>query len=216
MNRAFEEGKRRYSWWPDWEGESAVIVASGKSTKNAPLHLVKDRIHVLAVKANIDLVPDAEVCYGCDEMWWKMRNGLPEYKGVKLAYASTLQPLYKDIRKVEVDPRDLILVDEPLRIGSGGNSGFQAINLAVQFGAKDILLVGYDIKGDHWYGRNKPPMNNPAQSNFDRWLKGFESAAPGLQRMGVTIVNTSNDTAIKCFAKAGLEESMRLWGLLDD
>lgn len=213
MHRAFEEGQRRYPWWPDWRDEVAVIVASGESTKQVNLEQTRDRVHVLAVKANIDLVPWAEAVYGCDEMWWNMREGLPKYRGLKLTYAANVPPKYKDVKKVEIDPRDLILVDEPLKLGSGGNSGFQAINLVIQWGVRDIILVGFDMRGSHWYGRNKPPMNNPDKSNFDRWLKGFETAAPVLRQMGVTVINASPTSAIKCFPKAGLGETMQLWGL---
>ena len=42
-------------------------------------------------------------------------------------------------------------------IGGGGNSGFQALNLALQWGARKIILVGFDLtdeNGLHWYGRN--------------------------------------------------------------
>jgi len=213
MNRAYEEGIRCHSWWPDWRDECVAIVASGESTKRTNVSLTRDRMHVLAVKANIDVVPWAEVVYGCDEMWWNMRKGLPKYDGIKIAHAPTVVSRYPEVKKVEVDTRDLILVDKPLTIGNGGNSGFQAINLAVQFGAKDIILVGFDVKGQHWYGRNQAPMNNPDTLNFQRWLKGFDNVAPSLRMMGVTVVNTSPDSAIKCFVKAGLEETMDLWGL---
>lgn len=213
MHRAFEEGQRRYSWWPDWRGEVAVIVASGESTRQARVELTRDRVHVLAVKANIDLVPWADAVYGCDEMWWNMREGLPKYRGLKFTYAATVPPRYPDVKKVEIDPRDLILVDEPLKLGSGGNSGFQAVNLVIQWGVTDIALVGFDMRGSHWYGRNKPPMNNPDQSNFDRWLKGFATAAPILKQMGVTVVNCSPSSSIKCFPKATLEDTLNKWGL---
>jgi hypothetical protein len=48
-------------------------------------------------------------------------------------------------------------------VGGGGNSGFQAVNLAAQFGASRIILIGFDMTdrgGKHWYGRNHWPMSN--------------------------------------------------------
>lgn len=90
-------------------------------------------------------------------------------------------------------------------VGSGGNSGFQALNLAVQFGARRILLVGFDMNdrgGVHWYGRNSWPMaNNPDHNNFRRWIAAFEGAAPLLKSMGIEVVNLSPHSAIQCFPK---------------
>ena len=211
MNRAFEEGKRRYPWWPDWQGECAAIIASGESTKKVPITRTENRIHVIAIYRNIELVPWAEVVYGCDEAWWKGEEGLKKYKGIKMSYG--VMPQYKDIHRVKVVEREDFLLNEPMEIGSGGNSGFQAINLAVQFGVTDIVLVGYDCKGQHWFGRNRAPLNNPAESNFQRWLKAFEFGAKTLQKNGVSVVNTSMDSRISCFPKMPLEDVMREWGL---
>lgn len=213
MNRAFEKGKKHFEWWPDWSGQCAVIVASGESTQRAGVESTRDRVNVLAIKKNVEILPWAEVCYGCDAAWWNLNKGLPDFKGVKIAHASTLFANYKDMKRVHIEDRDEILVDEPLRIGSGGNSGFQAINLAVQFGATSIALVGYDMKGEHWYGRNPLPMNNPAPSNFKRWLRGFRNAAPGLSKMGIEVVNCSDSSDIDCFQKISLRDTMTEWGL---
>lgn len=212
-NAAFERGKQLHSWWPDWLGECAVIVASGDSTKKSKVEQTQDRIHVLAVKKNIELLPWAEVCYGCDEAWWKMNDGLPKYRGLKMAHGPTLFARYPEMKRVTIKDQDKMLTEEPMTVGSGGNSGFQALNLAVQFGATSIALVGFDMKGEHWYGRNKPPMNNPAESNFKRWLRGFEAAVPGLKKLGVEVVNCSLESRITCFPKMTLTDTLREWGL---
>lgn len=88
-------------------------------------------------------------------------------------------------------------------IGGGGNSGFQALNLAVQFGAKDIALAGFDMddrSGKHWYGRNGwAGANNPDHTNFVRWVKAFEDAAAVLAARRVSVVNLSPSSALRCF-----------------
>ena len=44
------------------------------------------------------------------------------------------------------------------RVHFGGNSGFQAINLAFLWGATRIILLGFDCKAvagkDHWFGQH--------------------------------------------------------------
>lgn len=217
MNRAFELGRQTYPWWPDWRGECVAIVASGPSIKGLDLSILRDRIHVIAIKVAIDLCPWAEVCYGCDAAWWIDRGGLPKYKGIKICHGVAAKH-FADMRRVEIDMKsDAILVDEPLKLGNGGNSGFQAINLAVQFGATDIILMGIDCHergGVHWYGRNKwNNANNPMGTNYNRWIKGFNAVTRELHRMGVTVTNASTQSEVKCFPRVPLAETMQEWGL---
>lgn len=217
MNKAAELGPERFEWWPDWRGECAAIVASGPSVKGLDLSILKDRIHVVAIKTNVDLCPWAEVCYGCDAPWWIDRKGLPEFKGIRIFHGQQAAQ-FKDMRRVQIEiSSDSILLNEPMVIGNGGNSGFQALNLVAQFGAGSVVLVGFDChgRGDlHWYGRNKwAGANNPASSNFSRWVRGFESAKRDLSRIGVDVVNASLDSELKMFPKRALPDVMREWGL---
>lgn len=160
--------------------------------------------------------------YGCDAAWWKYRRGLPEYQGTKVTWAGNGLNEFPDIQKVEIGKNgtggytDRMLFDRPgEEIGGGGNSGFQALNLAVQFGARRVLLVGYDMtdrSGVHWYGRNRWPMsNNPNESNFRRWLAAFEGAKPLLDARGVEVVNTSSISAMKTFRRRSIEDALKEW-----
>lgn len=219
MNRAAELGPQLHPWWPDWRGECVAIVAGGPSVSRADVEMLKDRIHVIAIKTAVDLCPWADVVYGCDAPWWIDRKGLPKFRGPKLVHGIQAKHLSDDMRFVKIEiGSDRMLVDQPLHIGNGGNSAFQALNLAVQFGAKDIVMLGVDCRADpnklHWYGRNKwLNANNPLQSNFDRWKKGFDAAKYDLDRLGVTVVNTSNKSDLNSFRKAGLADIMAEWGL---
>lgn len=100
--------------------------------------------------------------------------------------------------------------DEVGKIGGGGNSGFQALNLAVQLGATRVLLIGFDMHdrgGVHWYGRNNwVGANNPTDSNFRRWIRALNIAAPVLANRGVEVVNASPFSDLQCFPKASIEE----------
>lgn len=123
---------------------------------------------------------------------------------------------YKSIRRIGIDKRkDDLLVKSAGFVGSGGNSGFQALNLAVQFGAERILLVGFDMhdrKGAHWYGRNKwHGANNPNDSNFRRWMDAFKSAVPVLNEMKIEVINASPDSAMECFPRQSIEDALTSW-----
>lgn len=151
--------------------------------------------------------------YGCDAAWWRHRKGLPEFKELKACYSGNGLEGFPEIQRVEIDKRqDRLLLEKTGKVGSGGNSGFQALNLAVQFGAKRILLIGYDMHiggGLHWYGPNKwQDANNPNESIFKRWIDAFHGAASPLKSMGIEVINCSMSSAIQCFPKKSIEGAL--------
>lgn len=144
------------------------------------------------------------------------RRGLPEFTGLKLCYRKNHLSDYPDIRRIDIPKTgdDRLLLETTGVVGSGGNSGFQALNLAVQWGASKVLLVGFDMNdasGVHWYGRNNwPNANNPNDNNFRRWIEAFENAAPALKALGVEVINCSPVSAIKSFPRKSLEDALCL------
>ena len=92
-------------------------------------------------------------------------------------------------------------------IGSGGNSGFQAVNLAAQAGASRIVLVGFDYslaRGVHWHGPHPAGMNNPSERNCDRWRGDMDAAAPLLASLGIEVLNASPYSSLTAFEKRPL------------
>lgn len=110
-----------------------------------------------------------------------------------------------------------MLFDEPGYIGAGGNSGFQALNIAVQFGVMRVLLIGFDMhaaQGVHWYGPNVGRnMNNPLDHNYVRWRHAFNKQARVLRGMGIDVVNASPNSALVCFENKSIEQALAGWGL---
>jgi len=155
------------------------------------------------------------VVYGCDGPWWANKKGLPGFLGTKLCHDTEVCATFRDVHKLEVEPHDRMLFSNPGVVGSGGNSGFQALNLVVQFGAKRIVLIGFDMhagNGVHWYGPNNGRhMRNPTDFSFVHWRDAFARNAPKLKRMGVEVVNASADSALVCFEHLPLEEVLKKW-----
>ena len=93
------------------------------------------------------------------------------------------------------------------RVHFGGNSGFQAINLAYLWGAARIVLLGFDCKPvggkDHWFGQH--PQGLTQVQPYDLWLDHFPQLAYELKREGVEVINCSRDTALTCFERATIE-----------
>lgn len=163
------------------------------------------------------LCPWADVVYGCDGPWWQAKRGLPEFKGTKLAHDTGVCTAYRDVHKIEVFDHDNMLFDEPGMVGSGGNSGFQAINIAAQFGATRILLIGFDMHGAggvHWYGPNRwKNANNPIDTSYVHWRAALNKQSKVLHAMGIEVVNASQESALTCFRKSNIPETLAAWGL---
>ncbi len=193
--------------------EPVAIIASGPSVRKEEINKLRNKMRVIAIKENVTLAPWADVVYGCDAAWWRNEIGLPKFTGLKIAYEPTE---YKDICIVDINKNvDTILLGTT--IGSGGNSGFQALNLAVNFNVNRILLMGYDMhdrSGVHWYGRaNGPGRNNPCEDNFKRWRKAFINSTQILIDLGIDVVNVSPISDLYCYRKATVEQTLIDWDL---
>jgi hypothetical protein len=206
-------------WFPNWSGQACAIIATGQSAKNANIGLLKGRVKVIAIKeAAVDLCPWADVAYGCDAPWWKHRKGLPEFAGLKIGWDEKIP--FQDVRRIKIKRAlpngyvDKILTDQPGVIGGGQNSGFQAANLAIQFGANRIMLIGFDLSGEHYYGRNDWfKAGNPDKSVFDACIKTWADNADLLRSLGVQVINTNNGSALRCFPKHSIDDAMKSWDI---
>lgn len=227
LNCAALAGPQIFDWWQDWRGKPCAIVASGSSTKSAGVERLRGKLPVLAIKENaVDLCPWADVVYGCDLPWWKHRRGLPDFKGVRIGYDPRIRELYPDVNLIRIPETrnrgvdafaNEMMFEEPGVIGGGCNSGFQALNIAAQFGSQRILLVGFDMSlrgGAHWYGRNNwVKANNPDQPAVTRWCRHMTVASDVLRRMGIEVVNASPHSALACFPKMTIAAALQRWGL---
>lgn len=109
------------------------------------------------------------------------------------------------VNPIKVDTRrNEILVYRFGTIGWGGNSGFQAINLAVQFGCKRIVLVGMDMHdqdGVHWHGKHEGHLRNPTTKSLVKWRGLIDAQRPLLDSLGVEVVNASRTSALTAYPK---------------
>lgn len=197
------------------------MIASGPSLRKDDVELLKGRVRVLAIKKNVELAPWADAVYGCDYPWWRSVRGLPDFEGLRLAYAPRACDEYgcAPVLIPNHASSDSLLFGETGAVGGGGNSGFQALNLAAQFGARRVLLLGFDCHDQgkvHWYGRNNWHGGaNPSESNFKRWRRAFGNAAEQLKVRGVEVLNASPVTSLTCFPRASVGEALERWGVLE-
>ncbi len=179
----------------DWQGEIAVIVASGPSAVLAPLEGIRGRAKVIAVNESWKLVPWADILFGCDSAWWLHNRGVPEFKGQRL----TASPMAA--KKFGID----------LFFSIGNNSGMRSIYLAERMGAETILLVGFDMhaaKGIHWHPPYSKALRNPGKAEIAIWCKEMERVGKIFARKPIRIINCTPGSALKCFPFMPLLEAM--------
>jgi len=195
-------------WWPDWSGQTGIVVASGPSAKDTPIGFLRGQAKVIAVNTSYQLAPWADALYGCDARWWIAHKGAPSFSGLKISRDAAARNQYRDIRLVRsLLGQNAILTDKRGYIGWGGNGGFQALNLAVQFGCKRIVLVGFDMTlshGTHWHGPHRGRLNDPRAQQVEAWRQVLEDSADRLASLGIEVLNASLNSSLTKYQKVDL------------
>jgi hypothetical protein len=222
----YERGKSKFDWWQDWRGECVAIVAGGPSANKVGVEKLQDRMHVVVINESYRLCPWAEILYSCDGKWWNVHQiSVAKFKGLKLAWDIHPNVTHLGIKKIQIAQvkqhnelvyRYDLLLDEPGVVGSGGNSGFQVLNLVAQFGATGVALIGFDMSdagGIHWHGKHHTELLNPDPVRFGEWIRWLDKAAPKLKRSGVDVVNCSMVSKLNCFPKVSVDKMLERWSL---
>lgn len=178
-----------------WPHATVVCLGSGPSLTQADVDRVRGRARVIAVNDAFRLAPWADVLYAADAKWWRRGAGVPTFRGLKYSilpnWTAQEFPDVRILRNTGVDGLEL----DPTGLRTGRNSGYQAINLAVHLGASQIVLLGYDMHGDHFFGshpdKSKPP--------FALCLPLFPTLVGPLKAAGVSVVNCTPRSAVTCF-----------------
>ena len=150
------------------------------------------------------MCPTADAMYACDEHWWDYY-----YHEIAMGYGGQLWT--QDVKAAKKYNLQYIQGESSRGLGRdrihfGGNSGYQAMNLAYLFGVKKIVLLGFDMQmtdGKQHYFGNHPyhpkPNQGPRTPQFMSWRPHFEHIARDLKKEGVQVVNATRKTALTCF-----------------
>jgi hypothetical protein len=201
--------------WPDWSGETALIIGTGPSASSEDLSFTKGRVRTFVIKSTWRLAPWADALYGLDQGWWVAHQGARKFHGLKFSPSPSVCKVYQNIRQVKLKPFADILIAQKGVIGcglrtGGGHSGFQAINLAIQFGATRLLLVGFDMTlkhGAHWIKEDRG-VGKPDDGRVRSWREAMDACAPQFKALGVEVMNCTPMSALKAYPKTTVREAM--------
>ena len=198
------------------------ICASGPSLTREDCQTLKVSDVIIAVNDSWRMV-DCNILYAADQHWWShhindinigftgRRVSCDPLKDGKRSNSNwnNSDPIEwgVEILGCEIGERGLSRNKE--RVHSGGNSGYQAINLAYhllgEVGGR-VILLGYDMHNhsgkSHWFGDHPTTFVN--NSKPDRFIDAFRSIKP--DDYGLEIINCSRVTALDAFPVRKLED----------
>jgi hypothetical protein len=181
--------------------KTAAIICTGESAgriDRAPLA----RFARFAVNDGYILEPDADVLYAADSRWWHWHAAAvaATFKGRKFCPEEATCRRF-GLEHITVERRGgLSTTPGVIRAGvTAGNSGAQAINLAVLMGARRIVLVGMDMGGSHFFGEH--PKDIRSSTDFKAMVRTMSELASDLYRYGIEVVNTSDCSNIGYWPK---------------
>jgi hypothetical protein len=171
--------------------------------------------HIIAVNDAYRLIPHADVLYACDGSWWNAHRGAMSFRGERWSSHGNNGRVRHNDKTEQAKQFGLLLAEgrdgagfclDPDAIHYGSNSGFQAVNLALQWGATQIILVGFDMHGTHFFGRHPKGLRNT--TNYKNFIAAFAKAAKLLPR-GIDILNATPGSALRCFPMVSLHDALR-------
>lgn len=186
--------------------KTAICIASGPSLNRDDVDYCRDKARIYVVKEAALMAPWADVLYAADTDWW---NDHPDrwrdFKGEKCTVSKAAADCH-GLTYLEAKTQ-LKWSNQRGALATGGNSGFQALNLAVLDGAARVILLGYDYGYDpgqqnkHWWDDDHP---RPSRiSNYAEWNRRLASAAPLIP---VPVLNATRQSAITCFPIVNLRD----------
>lgn len=188
-----------------WRGQTVAVLASGPSMSAEVAKTVQAAgVPVIVINTTFRLAPWADVLYAADEMWWAETPDALKFAGLKVSVGKVkgVHQL-RNTGKVGFDP-------DPSALRTGGNSGYQAVHLAAHFGAKTVVLCGFDFQGgQHWHPDHKAPLRKTLPDIYPVWAKHFETLRTELDMRGVTVFNSTPGSALRVFQEKPLQESLQ-------
>lgn len=154
--------------------------------------------------------------YACDANWWaKTRFDWRAFSGARVS-ATDGGHIHEGVDRVALSGHE-VLTATPGRIGGGGNSGFQTLNLLAQLGVRSVAMIGIDMdkaNPTHWHGKGwpwSPPGRRVCDRALGRWRETLDAAAPAFAAAGLDIVNCSPISALTAYRREPLSKVLDTW-----
>lgn len=186
---------------PDWSDNPVCVCASGPSAPDI-LRRVCGYMRVIVVNRTFEIAPWADALYAADSGFWMVYSGARKFEGLKFAPDISCKrhcPSVDLLHPLRVNGAIINrMVFAPIgTIGGGGHSGFQAINLAIHTGAREIYLAGFDYLDHHWHEDHPTSLRNPDAPTVTKWCSVLDAQSDDIKSHGIIIKNMSLRSRLK-------------------
>jgi len=219
-----------------WKGHRAFIIGGGPSLKGFDWKLLRREKTIGVNKAILKIFPD--IMIGMDYRFWnKLLSGdlgdvilrrVKRMKGLKIYFRTgkSLANKFSWANLIEIVPnqnnKNAFTTSFSKGLGHGKNSGFTALNVAVNLRANPIYLLGFDMKGHPstkkqvWWHEGYPFSVND-ESIYRQYIRNFEvHALPVINKLDLKVINLNPASELKCFEFAKPEDIFENNEILED
>lgn len=218
---------------PNWHGETVFMLGGGSSvpeqfgvprevqrqvkagelpmTAYSPYMKELMLENVIGINAAFLFGDWVDILFFGDEIFWRnYRDKIDEFPNQVITCCESFKDYMGKINYfTRVREKSLGISDKPGTVAWNYNSGCAALSVAVQAGAKRIVLLGYDMTGDvgkshfhsEYFWQNRTP-------SYELHLRGMAAIARDAKELGVEILNASPVSVIKQFKKININQ---LW-----
>ena len=130
------------------------------------------------------LAPWAEALAAQDPEWWRANRDALAFAGSRYSMRFSA---------AGVSP-----VSARIGLPRNANSGLLGLHIAIERGASKVLLYGFDLRGDHYFGRHRAPLKNTGHGLYAQFIRQFADYARTIPK-GVQVRNATVGSALGCF-----------------
>lgn len=191
----------------EWPDSRAFVICGGESVKAQRALIPQLRGRIVAVKHAVLLRPDADVLFFAGERPAEIAPPLLKaFRGKYVIVRGRGHEVFPpDSKRVWRTTEHTALSADSTTV-SGYDAGTSAINLAVLFGATEVVVLGMDMIGGRWFtGEVKHYLPQPPERDFQTHMSCLPAIAEDAQRKGIRVVNCSPISRVTCFERQPLE-----------
>lgn len=190
--------------------QQALIVATGPSLTREDVKLWSQNRRVYTVNDAYKWCDRIDVLYACDEQWWDVHHEATRHCNTNRWTTDLVTAQKYNLNHItgrHADDARKYFDASGHGIIYGGNSGFQALNLAYVLGIRNAVLLGFDMQDgpngeSHCFGDHPPSCDNPRPHKM--WLDHWRKSAPEIAAAGMRVWNATRGGALDVFPRVGV------------
>jgi hypothetical protein len=194
-----------------WYSETCYILGGGPSLAGVDLSPLNGK-HIIAVNNSYNLAFYCEVLFWGDCWWYEQhRKALEQFSGRMITTCTYEINLPQRVQHVRQKLNKFGLSANNTYLTWNLNAGACAVDLAVQLGARRIVLLGYDMRQinghNNWHDDHRTSVD-PSHNPYKQFLLAWPYIAHDAQQRGIEIINATPGSAIDLFPIVDPQELM--------